>query len=183
MRNILGTILFIHLPFSFVVVAFSSHLLLTRKPLSSSIRQTEEATAENVIVQSQIEEYLTIHNQRQIENYLREREQQQPQQQKSQDDSKNLIQTIKDSGAAGIVSFALVQSAFWALSIPICVFGFYKVTGHWPDISDSDDMAKLGAEAFTYLNVARLAAPFRIAVSLSLVPWIQTNIIDRFQKQ
>ena len=34
-------------------------------------------------------------------------------------------------------------------------------------------------EAFAYVNIARLAAPLRIAFALSSTPWIQQNILDR----
>ena len=41
-------------------------------------------------------------------------------------------------------------------------------------------MAKLGAEAFAFVNVARFAVPLRIGLALSTVPWVQANIVDRF---
>jgi hypothetical protein len=54
---------------------------------------------------------------------------------------------------------------------------------HWPDFSDADDVKKLGAEAFAFVNVARFAVPLRIGLALSTTPWIQKNIIERFSKQ
>lgn len=53
---------------------------------------------------------------------------------------------------------------------------------HWPDLSNSDDLEKLGAEAFAFVNFARFAVPLRIGLALSTTPWIQENIIDRFRK-
>ena len=35
-------------------------------------------------------------------------------------------------------------------------------------------------EAFAYVNVARLAAPLRIAFALSSTSWVQENLLDRF---
>ena len=75
-----------------------------------------------------------------------------------------------------------------------------EVTGHWPDLSDKDDIAKLTAEAFAFVNFARFAVPLRIGkqlrangyvflttdnfdalgLALSTTPWIQENIVDRF---
>ena len=72
--------------------------------------------------------------------------------------------------------------AFWGVSIPVACFGFNAATGHWPDFSNADDQAKLGAEAFAFVNVARFAVPLRIGLALSTTPWVQSNIVDKFQK-
>ena len=53
---------------------------------------------------------------------------------------------------------------------------------HWPDFSNSEDLQKLGAEAFAFVNFARFAVPLRIGLALSTTSWIQTNVIDRLQK-
>ena len=66
--------------------------------------------------------------------------------------------------------------------MPVCIFGYREVTGHWPDLSNKEDLEKLGAEAFAFVNFARFAVPLRIGLALSTTPWIQKNIIDRFQK-
>jgi hypothetical protein len=155
--------------------------------------QTQSYTDTDKIVQKQIDEYLEARrSKRQIDEYLRAVDPSsldsrtsaiQSQQKDVKTEAKNLMQKIKDSGIAGIVSFGMVQLTFWALSFPLVVIAFYQVTGHLPDFSDQKDLEKLGVEAFTYLNIARLAAPFRIGLSLSLVPWIQSNFVDRFQKR
>ena len=97
-------------------------------------------------------------------------------------EAKQLLQRIKDAGVAGAVSYAAWELAFWAASVPVCLVAYYQLTGHWPDFSDQDDMAKLGAEAFAFVNVARFAVPLRIGLALSTVPWVQANIIDRFAR-
>ncbi len=51
---------------------------------------------------------------------------------------------------------------------------------HWPDFSDKDDLSKLGAEAFAFVNFARFAVPLRIGLALGTTPWIQENIVDVF---
>ena len=58
-----------------------------------------------------------------------------------------------------------------------------QVTGHWPDYSNQEDLAKLGAEAFAFVNVARFAIPLRIGLALSTTPWVQSNIVDNFGKK
>ena len=100
-----------------------------------------------------------------------------------QSESQKLMTKVKEAGTAGIISYALWEFAFWALSVPVCVFGYRQVTGHWPDLSNSDDQAKLGAEAFAFVNFARFAVPLRIGLALSTTPWIQDNIVDRFMKK
>jgi hypothetical protein len=41
----------------------------------------------------------------------------------------NLMQQIKDSGVAGVISYAAWELAFWTISVPVCVFGYKEVTG------------------------------------------------------
>ena len=42
-----------------------------------------------------------------------------------------------------------------------------------------DDMAKLGAEAFAFVNVARFAVPLRIGLALSTTPWVRDNVVQK----
>jgi len=95
----------------------------------------------------------------------------------------SLLQKIKDAGVAGFVSYGVVQLVFWAASIPVVLFGFLAVAGHLPDFSNDDDKAKLGAEAFAYVNLVRVTVPAQIGVALSATPWVQSNLIDRFGSQ
>lgn len=97
-----------------------------------------------------------------------------------QSEAKKLMQKVKDAGTAGIISYALWELGFWFLSVPVVVLGYREVTGHFPDLSNKDDVAKLGAEAFAFVNFARFAVPLRIGLALSTTPWIQNNIVDRF---
>lgn len=93
------------------------------------------------------------------------------------------LQKVKDAGMAGIISYGIVQIAFWGASIPIGILGYQQATGHWPDLSNAEDQAKLFAEAFTFLNLARLAIPLRIALALSMTRRVQTGIVDKLQKE
>lgn len=95
-------------------------------------------------------------------------------------EGQKLIKKIKEAGAAGVVSYTMWELAFWGLSVPIVILGYAKVTGHFPDLSDKEDLAKLGAEAFAFVNFARFAVPLRIGLALSTTPWIQENVVDRF---
>ena len=47
-------------------------------------------------------------------------------------------------------------------------------------MTDKDDLSKLGAEAFAFVNFARFAVPLRIGLALGTTPWIQENIVDVF---
>ena len=82
------------------------------------------------------------------------------------EDSTSMMQKVKDAGAAGIISYIFWEWAFWGVSVPVACFGFQAATGHWPNFQDSEDMAKLGAEAFAFVNVARFAIPLRIGLAL-----------------
>jgi hypothetical protein len=99
------------------------------------------------------------------------------------EDSKSMMQKVKDAGKAGIISYVFWEWAFWGLSVPVACFGFQAATGHWPNFSDQDDLAKLGAEAFAFVNVARFAIPLRIGLALGTTPWVQANIVDKFEKK
>merc|ERR1712113_74199 len=98
-------------------------------------------------------------------------------------ESKALMQKVKDAGVAGIISYIFWEWAFWGVSVPVALFGFREVTGYWPDFSNQDDLAKLGAEAFAFVNVARFAVPLRIGLALGTTPWVQANVVDKFQKK
>ena len=98
---------------------------------------------------------------------------------KSGGSASELLLRVKDAGVAGAVSYALWELGFWLASVPVCLSAYYGLTGHWPDLSNEDDVAKLGAEAFAFVNVARFAVPLRIGLALGTVPWVQANIIDR----
>jgi len=95
-------------------------------------------------------------------------------------ETQKLMKQVKEAGTAGVISYALWELGFWALSVPVVLFGYVSVTGHFPDLSDKEDIAKLGAEAFAFVNFARFAVPLRIGLALSTTPWIQDNVVDRF---
>jgi hypothetical protein len=98
-------------------------------------------------------------------------------------ETKKLMQQVKDAGIAGVISYALWELGFWTVSVPVCIAAYQQVTGHWPDFTNSEDLQKLGAEAFAFVNVARFAVPLRIGLALSTTPWIQMNIVDRFSNK
>lgn len=100
----------------------------------------------------------------------------------SNDDAKQVLQKIKGAGMAGIISYGVVQLAFFGAAIPAGIFAYYNIAGHWPDYSNSEDQAQLAAEAFAFLGASRLLIPLRIAFALAMTKGVQTNIIDRFQK-
>jgi hypothetical protein len=87
---------------------------------------------------------------------------------------------IKAAGKAGAISLFLWEGAFWVISVPVVTVAYRQATGHFPDFTNKDDLAKLGAEAFAFANVARFALPLRIALALGTIPWCQDNIVDRF---
>ena len=45
------------------------------------------------------------------------------------EEEENLMQQIKDSGVAGVISYAAWELAFWTVSVPVCVLGYKEVTG------------------------------------------------------
>lgn len=98
-------------------------------------------------------------------------------------ETKKMLKKVKEAGTAGVISYALWELAFWGVSIPVCSVAYYDVTGHWPDYSNSEDMEKLGAEAFAFVNFARLAVPLRIGLALSTTGWIDENVVQKIMKK
>ena len=94
--------------------------------------------------------------------------------------SQKLMEQIKEAGIAGIISYGLWEVMFWSASIPLVVYSYHKVTGQWPDLGSKEDVAKLSAQAFVYVNFSRFAVPLRIGLALSTTPWVQRHIVDRF---
>jgi len=103
-----------------------------------------------------------------------------PEEEEELSETKKLLKQVKESGTAGIVSYALWELAFWTLSVPVCVFAYYELVGHLPDFTNKEDLSKLGGEAFAFVNFARFAVPLRIGLALSTTGWIQTNVVDKF---
>lgn len=95
----------------------------------------------------------------------------------------NMLAQIKDAGVAGAISYAAWELAFWGISLPVGDVGFYEVMGRWPDFSNPEDVERLGAEAFAFVNVARFAVPVRLGLALSTVPWFKENVVDRFKPE
>ncbi|KAL3799948.1 hypothetical protein HJC23_007421 [Cyclotella cryptica] len=98
-------------------------------------------------------------------------------------ETQKLLQKVKQAGTAGAISYALWELGFWGISIPVCIFGYREVTGHWPDLTNSEDLQKVGAEAFAFVNFARLAVPLRIGLALSTTGWIDENVVQKFMKK
>merc|ERR1712232_361688 len=98
-------------------------------------------------------------------------------------ETQKLMAQVKEAGLAGVISYALWEFGFWTLSVPVCIFGYYGVTGHWPDFTNAEDQGKLGAEAFAFVNFARFAVPLRIGLALGTTPWIDENVVQRFLKK
>ena len=62
----------------------------------------------------------------------------------------------------------------------VASFGYYQATGAWPDLSNGEDQAKVGASVFAFVNVARFLVPLRVGLALSTVPWVDDNIVNPF---
>ena len=98
---------------------------------------------------------------------------------KEEDDAKALLKKVKEAGVAGAISYAAWELGFWGLSVPVALGAYCGVAGHFPDLNNADDMQKLGAEAFAFVNLARFAVPLRIGLALGTTPWVQANVVDK----
>ncbi|KAJ1447937.1 hypothetical protein M885DRAFT_540997 [Pelagophyceae sp. CCMP2097] len=89
---------------------------------------------------------------------------------------------LKKFGAAGTLAYILTELAFWAAAFPAAAAALYNTQGHWPDFADNGDRAAVLGFVFAGANVARLAVPLRFGVAFAVAPWVDANIIQRFQK-
>ncbi|GMI61045.1 hypothetical protein ScalyP_jg11341 [Parmales sp. scaly parma] len=92
-------------------------------------------------------------------------------------EEENLLQKIKSLGPAGILSYMVWELAFWGVGGVGAIALYVILNGHFPDLADKTDDAKLGGEAFAFINLARFAIPIRLGLAISTAPWVDMNII------
>ena len=74
--------------------------------------------------------------------------------------------------------FSETHPLYWHWRSPTHV-RYYAASGSWPDLTSSEDQAKVGASVFAFVNVARFAVPLRVGLALSTTPWIAAVSICR----
>lgn len=85
---------------------------------------------------------------------------------------------IKSAGQSGIIAYVLTELAFWAI-LPVCVIAYQRLTGESVDLSQTNEQAKVLGLSAGVITVARAAVPARIALSLSLIPFVEANIAPK----
>lgn len=55
-----------------------------------------------------------------------------PEEEEELSETKKLLKQVKESGTAGIVSYALWELAFWTLSVPVSIHPFIHAFNHYP---------------------------------------------------
>lgn len=99
---------------------------------------------------------------------------------KTQPEKENLMSKVKATGVAGLVSYALWEFVFWAVSTPTAIIIYHQTTGEWPNFSNPESTAKVSAVIFGFLNVARALVPVRIGLTLATVPLVDQYIVKPF---
>lgn len=90
---------------------------------------------------------------------------------------------VKKYGVSGTVAYVLTELAFWAVAFPVASTALYQSTGHWPDvINDTTDRATVLGFIFAGANIARLLVPLRLGAALALAPWVDENLLSKFNK-
>ena len=91
------------------------------------------------------------------------------------------MEDVKKYGVAGTVAYVLTELAFWLVAFPVAATALYQSTGHWPDvINDNTDRAAVLAFIFAGANIARAFVPIRLGAALALAPWVDENLLSRF---
>jgi len=88
---------------------------------------------------------------------------------------------VKKYGAAGTLAYVFTELAFWAVAVPTECAVFYQTAGRWPDFSNDMDKAAVLGFVFAASNIARLCLPLRFGAALAMAPWVDANIMKRFQ--
>ena len=83
-------------------------------------------------------------------------------------------------GQAGVIAYAITEAGFWVGSVPFALGAAYVATGEIPDWTTEEGKTALGGYAFVLINFARLIVPARIALALAFAPWVDENIVKRF---
>lgn len=77
----------------------------------------------------------------------------------------------------------LTELAFWAVAFPVASQALYSSTGHWPDVINvSEDRSAVLAFIFAGANIARLLVPVRLGAALALAPWVDEQVLSKFNK-
>jgi len=87
---------------------------------------------------------------------------------------------VKKYGVAGTISYFVTELAFWAIAIPLECFAFWETVGHWPDFMIPEESAEVFSLVFAASNIARLLLPVRFGAALAMAPWVDENVVKRF---
>jgi hypothetical protein len=86
---------------------------------------------------------------------------------------------LKSAGTSGVISYALTELTFWAISIPIIIASYHSSTDEWLNISNENDRLKIVSLSAGFFAVARLAVPVRFALAVAFTPFIEKNVLPK----
>ena len=86
---------------------------------------------------------------------------------------------VKKFGKAGILSYVLVELAFWAVAGPVAYASYRVADGTWLDLSDPIDKAKLLGGGTLFVNLVRFLVPLRLGAALAIAPKLQKLMDDQ----
>ncbi|CAJ1407103.1 unnamed protein product [Effrenium voratum] len=90
---------------------------------------------------------------------------------------------VKKYGAAGTLSYVITELLFWAIAFPTECIVYLNTAGHWPDFSKPEESAAVFGLVFAASNIARLLLPLRFGAALAMAPWVDENIMKRFNEK
>lgn len=95
---------------------------------------------------------------------------------KAVDDSWN---KVKAAGRSGVIAYTLTELSFWAIA-PVLVVLYQTLNSDAAiNLSDGDQQAKIFSLSAGFLTFARVAVPARMALALSLIPFVEKNITGK----
>ena len=96
------------------------------------------------------------------------------------EDRSDIIVKIKNSGTAGIISYAMTEGIFWLLSIPVAISIASFNNGGVPDMSTQEGLSIVSVYSVALITFSRCIVPIRIALALALTPWVDDKILSKF---
>ncbi|MGK3735816.1 MAG: hypothetical protein ACI8RD_002713 [Bacillariaceae sp.] len=111
----------------FVSVSFTEEEETTTKELATATATTKISPDESTAIVAVNENENDIDKINPIKEETEEEE----------NETEKLMRQVKESGVAGVISYAAWELGFWAVSVPVCIFGYRELTGYVRAIKSS----------------------------------------------
>jgi len=91
------------------------------------------------------------------------------------------LQLATEVGPAYLTSLAIVAVSYWAISVPLLLYGYHESTGQWPGLDNLSILSSPEAAGVFagFFGMYALLKPVRLFVALLVTPWTVENVMPR----